>query len=66
MQTQVPHSVKAFEVEGRSEEVPFRKDVVASPKEESSGTVTLFEETKDRLDKCFASPIEVPGPIGGH
>ena len=66
MRTRTPHSVKAFEVECRSEKVPFRKDVVASPKEESSGAVTLFEEAKDWLDKCFAPPIKVFGRIGGH
>ncbi len=66
METRAPHSVKAFEIERRSEEVPFRTDVLASPKEESSGAVTLFEETKDWLDKCFAPPIKVFGRIGGH
>ena len=66
MQTRPPHSVKALEVEPRSDEVQLRKDVVVSPKEEASSAVTLFEETNDWLDKCFAQTIKVLGRIGGH
>ena len=66
LQTPSPHPVKALEVERRGEQVPFRKDVVASSKKESSSAVTLFEEAKDWLDKSLAPPIKVLGRIGGH
>ncbi len=59
LQTRTPHSMKAFEVERGGEQGPFGKDVGASPKEGSSGAVTLFEETEDWLDKGFATPIKV-------
>ena len=58
--------MKAFEVERRSEEGPFRKDVGVSPKEEPSCAVTLLEETEDWLDKSFAPPIKVLSGIGRH
>ena len=63
-QTRTPHSMKAFEVERRSEEGPFRKDVGVSQKEEPSCAVTLFQETEDGLDKSFAPPIKVLRGIG--
>ena len=49
--------MKAFEVKRRSEQGPFGKDVVVAPKQEPSGAVTFFEETEDRFDKGFATPI---------
>ncbi len=66
MQTPSPHPVKALEVERSTEEVQLRKDVLVSPKEEPSGAVALFEKANDWLDKFFAPPIKVLGPIGGH
>ena len=66
MQTRTPHSMKAFEVKRRSEQGPFGKDVVVAPKQEPSGAVTFFEETEDRFDKGFATPIMGLSPICGH
>lgn len=66
LQTRTPHSMKAFEVERRSEEVPFRKDVVTAPKQEPSRAVTLFEETEDWLAELLATPIKVLSRIGRH
>ena len=66
LQTRTPHSMKAFEVKRRSEQGPFGKDVVVAPKQEPSGAVTFFEETEDRFDKGFATPIMGLSPICGH
>lgn len=66
LQTRTTHSMKAFEVERRGEQGPFRKDVGAAPKQKPSGAVTLFEETEDWLDEGFSTPIKVLSRIGSH